>query len=167
MTHRETLTHDKTVSRRTIIQTLAAGAGAMVAGAGAAAAQPAPVAPPSTITSPPRDFGPRGAPTTYFWDPDVIAVDPADLDPRVYGGHDGPIVGACKVRERRMLWTWAATGIIRRWESMTTPDLADPDLQALLVQQMGEATADRPVVELAKAQDRDLLALLQILDRAP
>jgi gluconolactonase len=32
--------------------------------------------PPSTVTSPPRDFGPNGAPTTYFWDPDIIAVDP-------------------------------------------------------------------------------------------
>ena len=32
----------------------------------------------------PRDFGPRGAPTTYFWDPDIIAVDPSfnDLAPR-------------------------------------------------------------------------------------
>ncbi|CAN7192841.1 3-hydroxyacyl-CoA dehydrogenase NAD-binding domain-containing protein [Phenylobacterium sp. LjRoot225] len=55
-------------------------------------------------------------------------------------------------------------GVIRRWESMTTPDLADPELQALLVRQMAEATADRPVAELAKAQDRALLALLQILD---
>jgi len=35
------------------------------------------VAPPSTVTSPPRDFSPGGAPTTYFTDPDVIAVDPA------------------------------------------------------------------------------------------
>ncbi|HEX8374715.1 MAG TPA: SMP-30/gluconolactonase/LRE family protein, partial [Geminicoccaceae bacterium] len=35
-----------------------------------------PVAPPSTITSPPRDFGPNGAPTTYFTDPDVLSVDP-------------------------------------------------------------------------------------------
>ena len=35
------------------------------------------MAPPSTITSPPRDFSPRGAPTTYFWDPDIIAVDPS------------------------------------------------------------------------------------------
>ena len=52
-------------------------AGAMVAGTGTATAQPAPVAPPSTITNPPRDFSPRGAPTTYFWDPDVIAVDPS------------------------------------------------------------------------------------------
>ena len=35
------------------------------------------MAPPSTITSPPRYFRPRGAPTTYFWDPDIIAVDPS------------------------------------------------------------------------------------------
>ena len=56
---------DKTLSRRTLVQGLAAGAGAMLAGAGTAAAQQAgPVAPPSTITTPPRDFSPRGAPTT-------------------------------------------------------------------------------------------------------
>ena len=36
-----------------------------------------PVAPPSTVTSPPRDFGPNGAPNVYFWDADVIAVDPS------------------------------------------------------------------------------------------
>ncbi len=34
-------------------------------------------APPSVVTNPPRDFGPEGAPTTYFRDPDVITVDPA------------------------------------------------------------------------------------------
>jgi gluconolactonase len=28
------------------------------------------------VTNPPRDFGPGGAPTTYFTDPDVITVDP-------------------------------------------------------------------------------------------
>ena len=33
--------------------------------------------PPSTITNPPRDFGPNGAPTTYFTDPDILVVDPA------------------------------------------------------------------------------------------
>ncbi len=32
-------------------------------------------APPTTITSPPRDFSPRGAPTTYFSDPDVLTID--------------------------------------------------------------------------------------------
>ena len=54
------------------------GAGAMAIGVRAGLAQDmGPVAPPSTVTSPPRDFGPGGAPTTYFWDPDVIAVDPA------------------------------------------------------------------------------------------
>ena len=39
--------------------------------------QTEPGAPPSTITNPPRDFSPNGAPTTYFWDPDVLAVDPS------------------------------------------------------------------------------------------
>jgi gluconolactonase len=33
--------------------------------------------PPSTVTSPPREFGPGAAPTTYFTDPDVISVEPA------------------------------------------------------------------------------------------
>src|SRR5438034_7083534 len=36
-----------------------------------------PVGPPSTITQPPRDFSPRGAPTTYFTDPDVLTIEPA------------------------------------------------------------------------------------------
>src|SRR5690606_23954898 len=54
------------------------GSGALAIGARGVLAQEdmGPVAPPSTVTSPPRDFGPDGAPTTYFWDPDVIAVDP-------------------------------------------------------------------------------------------
>jgi gluconolactonase len=33
-------------------------------------------APPSTVTIPPRDFGPNAPPTTYFNDPDVLVVDP-------------------------------------------------------------------------------------------
>ena len=66
------------VSRRTLVQGLAIAAGATVAGAGGALAQSAAeAAPPTTITSPPRDFSPRGAPTTYFWDPDIIALDPS------------------------------------------------------------------------------------------
>ena len=36
-----------------------------------------PVQPPTVITNPPRDFGPDGAPTTYFADPDVITLDPS------------------------------------------------------------------------------------------
>ena len=35
------------------------------------------VVPPSTVTQPPRDFSPNGAPTTYFTDPDVLTVEPA------------------------------------------------------------------------------------------
>jgi gluconolactonase len=64
--------------RRGFLATAAIGAAAI--GSRAAFAQQAdmgPVAPPSTVTSPPRDFGPGGAPTTYFWDPDIIAVDPS------------------------------------------------------------------------------------------
>jgi gluconolactonase len=55
------------------------GAGALAIGARAALSQEAmgPVEPPSTITSPPREFGPTGAPNVYFWDADVIAVDPS------------------------------------------------------------------------------------------
>jgi gluconolactonase len=65
------------VDRRRFLAGLGAGA-AVAVGAGAALAQDmGPMAPPSTVTSPPRDFGPGGAPTTYFWDPDVIAVDPS------------------------------------------------------------------------------------------
>ncbi|HZH52599.1 MAG TPA: SMP-30/gluconolactonase/LRE family protein [Microvirga sp.] len=62
-------------TRRTIVQAI--GAGAIAAGAAPALAQaPAPAAPPSTITTPPRDFSPGAAPTTYFTDPDVLTVDP-------------------------------------------------------------------------------------------
>ena len=53
------------------------GAGAVALGSGAALAQtPGPVEPPSTVTDPPRDFSPSGAPTTYFTDPDVLTIDP-------------------------------------------------------------------------------------------
>jgi gluconolactonase len=63
-------------SRRGAITALTVGAGAFVAGAGRVFAQAERAAPPSTVTTPPRDFGPHGAPTTYFTDPDIIAVDP-------------------------------------------------------------------------------------------
>jgi gluconolactonase len=42
----------------------------------AAAAQKSQAGPPSTVTNPPRDFGPNAPPTTYFTDPDVVTVDP-------------------------------------------------------------------------------------------
>src|SRR6187455_1016496 len=31
---------------------------------------------PTVVSNPPRDFGPNGAPTTYFADPDIVTVDP-------------------------------------------------------------------------------------------
>lgn len=76
---KERLERDTTLSRRGLIKAVGAGAGALAIGSGAALAQEAmgPVAPLSTVTSPPRDFGPDGTLTTYFWDPDVIAVDPS------------------------------------------------------------------------------------------
>src|SRR5690349_8947091 len=45
--------------------------------ANAQAPRSAPAAPPTTITQPPRDFSPGGAPTTYFTDPDVLTVEPS------------------------------------------------------------------------------------------
>lgn len=65
--------NDTALSRRTLLK--AVGAGAAVAAAGPAFAQARPE-PPSTVTNPPREFGPGGAPTTYFTDPDIITVDP-------------------------------------------------------------------------------------------
>src|SRR6516162_11626886 len=66
------------ISRRTFANGLAVAAGATVLGADSALAQQSSeAAPPTTVTNPPRDFGPGGAPTTYFTDPDVLTVDPA------------------------------------------------------------------------------------------
>ena len=65
------------LSRRQLIATMAAGIGAMVVGSRSAMAQAKSMAPPSTVTTPPRDFGPNGAPTTYFTDPDVLTIDPS------------------------------------------------------------------------------------------
>ncbi len=64
------------MSRRTLIS--ATGLGALAVAAGPVLAQTAaPAGPPSTITNPPRDFSRRGQPTTYFWDPDILTIDPA------------------------------------------------------------------------------------------
>jgi len=62
-----------------MIRTLGAVAGAAVAGAHPVVARQGqqPAGPPSTVTIPPRDFGPGAAPTTYFTDPDILVLDPA------------------------------------------------------------------------------------------
>src|SRR5215218_1676512 len=65
------------LSRRGLIAAAGLGAATLPVLAQAQTTPPARIGPPTTITSPPRDFSPRGAPTTYFSDPDVIAVDPS------------------------------------------------------------------------------------------
>jgi gluconolactonase len=66
------------LSRRNIVTGMAFGAGAMAVGARLALAQTAEkTSPPTTVTTPPRDFSPRGAPTTYFTDPDILTIDPS------------------------------------------------------------------------------------------
>ena len=67
---------DARQGRRTLLRHFGAAVGAAVLAPGVARAQ-ARLGPPSTITTPPRDFGPNGAPTTYFTDPDVLSVDPS------------------------------------------------------------------------------------------
>lgn len=65
-------------TRRGVLK--AVGATALLAPAIARAQTPATAAvatPASTITNPPRDFGPNGSPTVYGRDPDIITVDPA------------------------------------------------------------------------------------------
>ncbi len=60
-------------------QLLATTAGAVCARTALAAQQATPpsASAPTVISHPPRDFGPNGTLTTYFSDPDVLAVDPA------------------------------------------------------------------------------------------
>ena len=67
----------RALSRRNVVAGLALSGGAIAAGTRAAMAQAGPMAPPSTVTTPPRDFSPHGAPTTYFTDPDILSVDPS------------------------------------------------------------------------------------------
>ncbi len=65
------------ISRRVLIKTAGVAAGAVALAPRLIAAQPpAPMAPPSTVTTPPRDFGPNAPPNVYFTDPDVLTIDP-------------------------------------------------------------------------------------------
>jgi len=70
-----------TLPRRALLRAVGLAGAAVVAPrlARAQAPPPAigPVNPPTTVTTPPRDFGPGAAPTTYFSDPDIITVEPA------------------------------------------------------------------------------------------
>jgi gluconolactonase len=67
------------ISRRRLLQTLGTTTAAAAVGGRRLLAQTAQgrvVEPASTITIPPRDFGPNAPPTTYFTDPDIVSVDP-------------------------------------------------------------------------------------------
>ncbi|WP_448030289.1 SMP-30/gluconolactonase/LRE family protein [Bradyrhizobium liaoningense] len=128
MTRQEARDHeqreqDTALSRRTLVRGLALGAAATLAGGGPALGQTGPAAPPTTITTPPRDFGPHGAPTTYFWDPDIIAVDPSFNDlaqpntaiKRLYTGllwAEGP---AWSAQGRYLLWSDIPNNRQMRW----------------------------------------------------
>jgi 3-hydroxyacyl-CoA dehydrogenase len=58
-----------------------------------------------------------------------------------------------------------APGIVKRWETMADPPLADPALQTMLVEQMEEAAAGRSVAEIAAWQDEKLMQMLKLLTR--
>jgi gluconolactonase len=60
-------------SRRVVIKTMSAAGAAVLAPSWLAAQQ---AEPPSTISVPPREFGPDASPVTYP-DPDLVSVDPA------------------------------------------------------------------------------------------
>ena len=64
--------HENGISRRGIVKAFGAVAGAALAGDALFAQQRA--EPPTTVSSPPRDFD---EPTTYFQDPDILTVDPS------------------------------------------------------------------------------------------
>jgi carnitine 3-dehydrogenase len=70
------------------------------------------------------------------------------------GGGEGGLAGFLK---------HFSGGISARWETMQTPDLSDPQLQAKLVAQMIAASGGKSVSAIAREQDRDLLALLKLL----
>lgn len=123
MTRQQQREQDAALSRRALVQGLALGAAATIAGTGTALAQASPAAPPTTITTPPRDFGPQGAPTTYFWDPDIIAVDPSFNDlaqpntaiKRLHTGllwAEGP---AWSAQGRYLLWSDIPNNRQMRW----------------------------------------------------
>src|SRR5258707_4572153 len=112
------------ISRRTLVHGLAIAAGATVVGtSGALAQQGGELGPPTTITTPPRDFGPGGAPTTYFWDPDIIAVDPSFNDlaqpntaiKRLYTGLLWAEGRACSAQGSYLLWSDIPNNRQMRW----------------------------------------------------
>ena len=82
------------------------------------------IGPPSTITNPPRDFGPNAPPTTYFTDPDILVVDPAfgglvQVNSLDQAAVDGRAVGGRAGVERRSaaisIWSDIPNNVQLRW----------------------------------------------------
>ena len=65
------------ITRRHLLTTMSAAAGAALTMPRDSFAQGKPLSAPTVISNPPRDFGPDAPPTTYFADPDVLTIDPA------------------------------------------------------------------------------------------
>ncbi|MEO8075152.1 MAG: SMP-30/gluconolactonase/LRE family protein [Acidobacteriota bacterium] len=104
------------ISRRTLIRTIGAAAGAaMVAPATLLGQQGRPGSAPTVISNPPRDFGPDAPPTTYFTDPDVLTVDPA---------FDGLVQANTSIKRlwTGALWTegpaWSSQGRYLLWSDI-------------------------------------------------
>ena len=74
MARRSMRTSKRAVSRRDAMMQIGAAAGVLAAAPSAFAQQSGP---PTTVTVPPRDFGPNAPPNLYFNDPDILSVDPA------------------------------------------------------------------------------------------
>jgi gluconolactonase len=107
-----------TMTRRRLLTTIGAVAGAAAAAPRAVfgqGAQGKPLSAPTVISNPPRDFGPDAPPTTYFADPDVLTIDPA---------FDGLIQANTSIKR---LWTgalwaegpaWNAQGRFLLWSDI-------------------------------------------------
>ena len=96
------------ITRRQLLTTMGAAAGAALVTSNrtsAQAAQGKPLSAPTVISNPPRDFGPDAAPTTYFADPDVLTIDPA---------FDGLIQANTSIKR---LWTGALWAEGPAWNS--------------------------------------------------
>lgn len=113
------------VSRRRALKTAGLVVGAAMAPRIARAQTPqgGQIGPPSTVTTPPRDFSPNGPPTTYFTDPDILVVDPAfgglvqvnSSIKRLYTGTlwaEGP---AWNAQGRYLVWSDIPNNVQLRW----------------------------------------------------
>jgi gluconolactonase len=120
------MTSSAGLSRRALLRSVATVAGAVALAPSVALAQQVPggvgpATPPSTTTNPPRDFSPQGAPSTYFSDPDILAIDSSFNDltqanTTIQRLWHGPVDG------KEILWAegpaWSAEGRYLLWSDI-------------------------------------------------